>query len=99
MPQEHRPQVLYIGLDTGSADLWVTGAGCTSCTAPGTRFNSTVSSTFRTVGPPGGVDISYAVGEVMGQLTSDVVTMGGLTIQSQEFGQSVSLCAWVQVEY
>jgi len=79
------PQMLDVGLDTGSADLWVSGVGCRPCTGLGTQYNPAASSTFNTIGPVDGVDITYASGEVIGRLSSDRVTMGGFTIDALEF--------------
>jgi cathepsin D len=80
------PQPFTVILDTGSSDLWLASTGCTTCDPATPLFNPTGSSSFQTTaGPSGQVDIQYGSGEVLGQLSSDSVTMGGFNIAQQTF--------------
>jgi len=81
------PQSFNVVLDTGSSDLWVTDAGCTTCTPGSPTFNSGASSTFQlsrdTTGQPVRVTITYGSGSVAGDLVRDTVAMGGFQVQNQ----------------
>ncbi|ORY24226.1 endopeptidase, partial [Naematelia encephala] len=71
-------------LDTGSADLWVAGTGCTSETCgTSTIFEQSSSSSFSTSYTS--FDITYGSGEAEGFLSTDTVAMGGFTITGQTF--------------
>jgi len=78
-------QNFYLIFDTGSADLWVAGTGCTSSSCRSTsRFDSTSSSSFSNTGES--FSITYGSGSASGQEATDTVTIAGFTISSQEFG-------------
>ncbi|KAI9365706.1 aspartic peptidase domain-containing protein [Pilaira anomala] len=77
-------QTFAVTLDTGSADLWVPSTGCPASNCPFTRFNSAKSSTFKTLNKSFG--IQYGIGSVNGTYATDKVTVGGATVQNQQFG-------------
>ncbi|EIW65821.1 hypothetical protein TREMEDRAFT_46056 [Tremella mesenterica DSM 1558] len=77
-------QDFLVILDTGSADLWVAGAGCDSSECQGTAlFDTTSSSTFSSTSQQ--FQISYGSGDAEGTLASDTVTFGGFSVTGQTF--------------
>lgn len=73
--------MLTVDVDTGSADLWVP-VNCLYC--PNNQLDAGRSSTYKDM-----VDefsISYGTGDASGTLASDVVSVGGLSVQEQAFG-------------
>ncbi|PPQ90543.1 hypothetical protein CVT25_015857 [Psilocybe cyanescens] len=91
------PQTFNLILDTGSSDLWVpvspcqecdSNNRCQQCDAATPLFQPTKSSTLKassSSNPNSQVSISYGSGAVLGSLSSDTVSMGGFTIDSQTF--------------
>ncbi len=75
--------------DTGSTDLWIPSANCTSiaCTSK-KRYNSTASSTYKADGRT--YSIQYGSGAVSGVMSVDTVRVGNLTAARQVFGQMTS---------
>ncbi|XP_049713979.1 cathepsin E [Elephas maximus indicus] len=74
--------------DTGSSNLWVPSVYCTSqaCqTHP--RFYPSQSSTYSSLGSP--FSISYGTGSLSGIIGTDQVSVEGLTVINQQFGESV----------
>jgi len=86
------PVLFYVIYDTGSSNLWVPSVKCTDCTtSPGccnhTRYDSSKSSSYKAVGTP--YVLPYGSGTVIGYISQDVATWGGLNIQGQQFGESI----------
>ncbi|KAJ3576769.1 hypothetical protein NP233_g228 [Leucocoprinus birnbaumii] len=84
------PQELAVGLDTGSADLWVADSLCLACDKDTLTYNANDSSSNVVVGdPPIGqkIPLRYGIGEVNGTIASETVSMGGFTITDQTFVQ------------
>ncbi|KAI8052662.1 aspartic peptidase domain-containing protein [Thamnidium elegans] len=77
-------QTFAVTLDTGSADLWVPSTNCPASNCPFSRFNTQQSSTFNTLSKPFG--IQYGIGSVNGTYATDTVSVGGATINNQQFG-------------
>ncbi|KAI9268595.1 aspartic peptidase domain-containing protein [Helicostylum pulchrum] len=77
-------QTFAVTLDTGSADLWVPSTSCPASNCPFSRFNTEQSSSFKTLNKPFG--IQYGIGSVNGTYATDTVTVGGATINNQQFG-------------
>ncbi|CAO0801696.1 unnamed protein product [Mucor circinelloides] len=78
------PQHFAVTLDTGSADLWVPSTQCPARSCPFYRFDTSNSSTFKTLNKPFG--IQYGIGSVNGTYATDTVSVGGASIPNQQFG-------------
>jgi hypothetical protein len=71
--------------DTGSSDLWVAAQACDSSACQSvSQYTPSSSSSFQYTGND--FDITYGSGRAAGLEGSDAVTVGGFTIQQQEFG-------------
>ncbi|KAG2179228.1 hypothetical protein INT43_002078 [Umbelopsis isabellina] len=77
-------QNFSVALDTGSADLWVPGTSCPTNTCPYAKYDSSKSSTFKNTNEQFG--IIYGSGSANGTYVTDTVTVGGATVQNQQFG-------------
>lgn len=74
--------------DTGSADLWVPSSYCVSQACATHRyFKAFKSSSFNHDGRRFG--IHYGSGQLLGVMARDTLKIGNLTIENQEFGESV----------
>jgi hypothetical protein len=83
-------QPFKVIFDTGSSNLWIPAPNCTGCGAH-PKFSEADSPTYKR-GPFSGLaaqgfDLTYGSGEVRGYLGSDRVTMGGVTVSDQIFGE------------
>ncbi|KAK4051309.1 hypothetical protein OIO90_004790 [Microbotryomycetes sp. JL221] len=85
-------KTFLIDFDTGSADLWVPSSACTSdACAPHSKYDSSQSSTSRTV-TGSKLSISYGDGSsTTGDVYKDVVSLAGLTAEGQTFGAATGL--------
>ncbi|KAI8588748.1 cathepsin D2 [Geranomyces variabilis] len=73
-------QLLY---DTGSADLWVPDASVSSL--PGkNKYDPKKSKTYKDIG--GDFNIQYGSGQAVGKTASETVTVAGITVTKQVFG-------------
>lgn len=79
----HSPQPFDLVLDTGSGNLWVFSTPCPLCAPDTPLFDASKSTTFQ--GTRDSFEIAYGVGDVQGFISTDVVTMGGITIKDQVF--------------
>ncbi|KAH8244779.1 hypothetical protein KR032_000316 [Drosophila birchii] len=80
------PQYFMVQFDTGSSNLWIPSISCTvSGCANHQTYNQTASSTYQANGTY--FSITYGTGSVSGYLALDSVSVGGLTVTSQKFGQ------------
>lgn len=86
-----RNQTLPIILDTGSADLWISGVSCSRCASAssGPLFDPTSSTSFRT--SSGSLSISYGSGQVRGTLGTDTVSLGGFQVSDQLLGVATTV--------
>uniref|UniRef100_A0A8D2J3S2 cathepsin E n=1 Tax=Varanus komodoensis TaxID=61221 RepID=A0A8D2J3S2_VARKO len=83
------PQNFTVLFDTGSSNLWVTSIYCTSkACAAHNQFHPSESSTYQEVGTP--FSIQYGTGSLTGIIGSDQVTIEGLTVENQQFAESVT---------
>jgi len=83
-PQQH----FTVVFDTGSANLWVPSSKCTSFACYlHRRYNSRQSETFENVGRP--FSIRYGTGSVEGKISRDILSIGDLKIEGQEFGETI----------
>lgn len=79
-------QVFSVQFDTGSSNLWVPSAQCSSPACVQHRqYYSNMSSTFQSNGSV--FDIAYEMGSVAGFMSQDVVAVAGLPVQNQTFGE------------
>lgn len=81
-----------IDFDTGSSDLWVPSASCTSAPcAPHQKYSPASSSTSRLVSGQR-LSISYGDGSTTsGDVYTDTVLIGGLTATGQKLGSATTL--------
>jgi len=70
---------IYMLIDTGSANTWVIGSGCTTkaCTSHNT-FGPADSTTLRPT--QSGFNLTYGTGTVSGMIFNDTVKMAGITL-------------------
>ena len=82
------PQKFNVTFDTGSSNLWVPSANCTSIACfLHTKYNSTVSSTYVANGTE--FVISSPSGSLEGKLSEDVVSIGGAKLTGVTFGETL----------
>lgn len=80
-------QEFTVVFDTGSSNLWVPSTKCTSFACYlHRRYDSSASSTFEKIGKE--FQIRYGTGSVEGLVSRDRVTIGGMEIDGQEFGET-----------
>jgi len=77
-------QTFQVIFDTGSSNLWIPAANCSSCGLH-TKFNAGASTSYQADGRP--FYIQYGSGPVSGYLGEDVVTMAGLEVQNITFAE------------
>uniref|UniRef100_A0A8C6RHJ1 Cathepsin E n=1 Tax=Nannospalax galili TaxID=1026970 RepID=A0A8C6RHJ1_NANGA len=82
------PQNFTVIFDTGSSNLWVPSVYCTS---PACKthpvFHPSQSNTYSEVGST--FSIQYGTGSLTGIIGADQVSVEGLTVVGQQFGESV----------
>jgi len=81
------PQTFKVVLDTGSSNLWVPSSECGSIACYlHTKYDSSSSSTYKKNGST--FEIQYGSGSMKGFVSNDVMTIGDLTIKSQDFAEA-----------
>jgi len=84
-------QPFTVIFDTGSSNLWIPSSKCPitdlACRLHH-RYTSSDSSTYKANGTK--FAIQYGTGSVAGFLSEDVVTLAGLNVQGQVFGEATS---------
>ena len=75
-------------MDTGSSNLWVPSTHCSSIACwVHRKFDSQKSHTFKENGTE--FAIQYGTGSLTGIISNDVLKVGDLEINGQDFGESV----------
>jgi len=103
-PFRNYDDILYIGnitigtpgqpfsvvFDTGSSNLWVASSNCSAIACKNkNRYNSKKSSTYVKNGET--ISIEYGTGSMDGILSSDTVTVAGIKVKNQVFGEATNL--------
>lgn len=78
-------QSFEVIFDTGSSDLWVASSNCDDSCGRHAEYDSSASSTYIANGTV--FNIEYGSGPVSGYQSFDVLNMGGMTVESQEFAE------------
>eukprot|EP00744_Colponema_vietnamica_P000805 GILI01001400.1.p1 GENE.GILI01001400.1~~GILI01001400.1.p1 ORF type:complete len:377 (-),score=149.38 GILI01001400.1:41-1171(-) len=82
-------QKFQVIFDTGSSNLWVPSSQCKSISCRlHKRFDSSKSSTFKANGTT--FEIQYGSGAISGFESVDSVTVAGVTVKNQLFGEVTS---------
>jgi len=82
------PQKFSVIFDTGSSNLWVPSTHCTSIACfLHRRYDSGKSKTFKSNGTE--FAIQYGTGSLEGIISNDNLGVGDITIENQDFGESV----------
>ncbi|ODV95508.1 hypothetical protein PACTADRAFT_50223 [Pachysolen tannophilus NRRL Y-2460] len=82
-------QSFKILLDTGSSNMWVPSADCSSLACYlHTKYDHSASSTYKANGTD--FAIPYGSGSVSGYISQDTVTIGDLVIPKQDFAETTS---------
>ncbi|KZT33959.1 Asp-domain-containing protein [Sistotremastrum suecicum HHB10207 ss-3] len=81
-------QYFNVVLDTGSSNFWVPSTSCNSIACYlHKKYDSTASSSFKKNGSE--FEIYYDSGAISGIISQDVLSIGDLTIKSQDFGEAL----------
>jgi cathepsin D len=79
------PQKFKVIYDSGSSNLWVPSKSCTNCKRGSPAYDSKSSSTYTEDGQS--FSLQYGTGSCNGFISTDSVTIGGLTITDFKFGE------------
>ncbi|RUS89981.1 hypothetical protein EGW08_002248, partial [Elysia chlorotica] len=83
-------QPFNVIFDTGSSNLWIPSVHCprsdVACQKHN-KYNNATSKTYRPNGKP--FVIQYGTGNVEGYLSTDTITVAGVSVVNQTFGEAV----------
>jgi len=89
------PQYFQVVFDTGSSNLWIVSAKCKDMACRNKMaYNSSQSTTYIPNGEP--IAIEYGTGSMVGFLDSDTVSVAGINVKNQIFGEATSLAPFFQ---
>jgi len=88
------PQTFNVIFDTGSSNLWIPSASCVSSPCQGKHLYTHISSTYKANGQP--LQISYGTGNITGFLSQDILSIGGIQVLGQVFGEATALSTFFQ---
>ncbi|KAH7910536.1 aspartic peptidase domain-containing protein [Hygrophoropsis aurantiaca] len=77
------PQSFDVLLDTGTTDFWIGTEACTTCGSVSPLFDTTSSSSFKTL--TSAANITYNARTVSGMIAQDTITLGSFTVAQQTF--------------
>ncbi|KAK9467170.1 aspartic peptidase domain-containing protein [Lipomyces arxii] len=81
------PQTFQVILDTGSSNLWVPSTSCSSIACYlHTKYDSSASTSYVKNGTS--FEIQYGSGSMSGFVSNDVLKIGDLTIEGQDFAEA-----------
>jgi cathepsin D len=83
------PQPFRVVMDTGSSNLWIPSSFCQNTGCNGKfKYDHSKSKTYvaDTCEP---LFIPYGTGFLLGYLSNDTVNVGGISVQSVEFGEAI----------
>lgn len=81
-------QKFTVVFDTGSSNLWVPSTRCSSVACwVHTKYDSSKSSTYKANGTE--FAIRYGTGSLEGVISNDLLTVGNIQVQGQDFAESV----------
>lgn len=83
-------QTFKVVFDTGSSNLWVPSKKCYSIACwLHTTYKSDKSTSYKADGRP--LNITYGSGSMKGFLSTDDLSLAGVTVKEQTFGEATSL--------
>lgn len=83
-------QEFKVVFDTGSSNLWVPSVKCNSTVCyTHNMYNGAKSSTYKADGRS--LEVQYGSGSMNGYLSVDDLSLAGVTVKSQTFGEATSL--------
>uniref|UniRef100_A0A8D0DUX5 Peptidase A1 domain-containing protein n=1 Tax=Salvator merianae TaxID=96440 RepID=A0A8D0DUX5_SALMN len=83
------PQKFTVVFDTGSADLWLPSFYCLSdACETHKKFKAFISKSYKLKGQK--FFLEYGTGHVTGIISRDNVQIGNISVENQDFGESVS---------
>lgn len=86
------PQTFSVVFDTGSSDIWVPSVRCDSCNSH-RSYNSSLSSSFAASNTWRGsrkeFKIEYGSGQVTGEVGTDSISVGDISMENIIFGEAL----------
>ena len=85
------PQNFTVGLDTGSANLWVPSIKCkTQACKQHQQYNSSSSLSYQQNGSYFEIGYGYDGDSVTGYMSQDTLSIGGLSVLMQDFAEATN---------